>query len=341
MKKVSVKDVAQAAGVSVATVSRAYNLPDKVRDDVREKVIGIAERMGYSPNPAAQALRRQRSHTIGVVIPSLNYAIFARLVESFQEVLVAAGYNVLVLTTGYDNHNMFGPVKRLIDRGIDGLMVVGQIFDEGLRQYIVDRKLPCVTSYSYTDDPLIPSIGFDNFEATKKIVEHLIKMGHTHISMFAGPSHGNDRQQERIRAFNETLTTHGLLGNAVIVEREYTDAARQGAEALKIIRSERPDTTAIVCNSDVFAFSIISECIKLGICVPDEMSVAGFDDDSYTSLFNPPLTTVAVPATELGKHAAREMLNALTHRKQIMASRFETHLIVRESTSTPFIKANA
>lgn len=334
-RKASVKDVASAAGVSVATVSRAFNMPDKVRDAVRIKIMATAEQLGYSPNAAAQAFRRQKSFTIGAVIPSLNYSIFAKLVESFQETLSAAGYNVLVLTTGFDNQKIHEPVKKLIDRGIDALMVVGQVFDSELRDYILFKQIPCVTTYSYTDDPDIPSIGFDNYDSARKVVEFLIKMGHTKLVMFAGPSQGNDRQQGRIRAFNDTIAAMDGSVEGRVVEKGYFDAARQGAETMHFIRTQFPEATAVICNSDVFAFAIIAECHKLGIQVPDQLSVTGFDDDSYTSIFTPALTTLAVPAADLGKHAAKELLSALSAKRAITSSRFETHLIVRDSTNKP------
>lgn len=329
------KDVASAAGVSVATVSRAFNTPDKVRDEVLSKIMTTAKHLGYSPNAAAQAFRRQKSFTIGAVIPSLNYSIFARLVESFQETMTAAGYNVLVLTTGFDNQSIHAPVKKLIDRGIDALMVVGQIFDSELRDYILLKQIPCVTTYSYTTDPDIPSIGFDNYDSARKVVEFLIKMGHKKLVMFAGPSQGNDRQLGRIRAFTETIAATSGTVEGRVVEKGYSDASRQGAETMQYIRTHFPEATAVICNSDVFAFSIIAECHKLRIDVPQDLSVTGFDNDVYTSLFTPALTTLAVPASEVGSHAAKELLSALSAKRPIISSRFDTHLIVRDSTSKP------
>ncbi|MCO6055589.1 substrate-binding domain-containing protein [Pseudomonas sp. MOB-449] len=334
-RKTSVIDVAKAAGVSVATVSRAYNLPHLVRDGVREQVLKTAQDLGYTPNPAAKALRMQKSMSIGVVIPSLNYSIFARLVESFQETMTKDGYSTFVLTTGFNNGVIFEPVRKLIDQGVDGLLMVGRIDDEALRSYVLEKQLPCVTTYSYTGDPDIPSIGFDNFAATRKVVELLLQLGHTHLAMFAGPVKGNDRQQERIRAFNDVVTTHGLSDNCVVIERDYSDAPRHGAEVLRTLREQYPDITAVVCNSDIFAFSVISESRKLGLSVPRDLSVTGFEDDVYTSLFEPALTTIAVPARELGQCAALEMLKALKTGQKIPSVRLETQLIVRDSTSRP------
>lgn len=334
-RKTSVIDVAKAAGVSVATVSRAFNLPEMVREGVREQIFRVAQELGYSPNPAAKALRLQKSFAIGVVIPSLNYAIFARLVESFQETLSAAGYSTLVLTAGFDNGALFEPVRKLIERGIDGLLTVGRLDDEELKAYLLEKQIPCVTTYSYTNDPDIPSIGFDNYEASSRVVEFLLQLGHTHLAMFAGPVKGNDRQQERVRAFNDVTARHGLSENCVVFTRDYKDAPRHGSEVLRLIRDQHPKITAVVCNSDIFAFSIIAECRKLGLSVPKDLSVTGFEDDVYTSLFEPALTTVAVPARELGNYAAEELIKAIASGEKIPSIRLDTQLIARSSTSTP------
>ncbi|CAM2157924.1 LacI family transcriptional regulator [Paraburkholderia tropica] len=334
-QKANVTDVAKAAGVSVATVSRAFNLPHLVREEVREKVLAVARKLGYSANPSAKALRLQKTHIIGAVIPTLDYSIFARLVHSFEEKMSAAGYSVFVLTTGFDNTNMFEQVRALVEKGAEALLFVGRIDDERLREYLVDKDIPCVSTYSFTNDEQFPSIGFDNYAATKQMVEFLLRLGHKRMVMMAGPVRGNDRQQSRIQAFEDTLKAHGLEDECHIIEKSYGSAVFRGGEAMRQIHDEFPGTTAVVCNSDIFAFSAIAECRRLGLKVPDDISVTGFDDDDYTTIFEPPLTTISVPAPEMGLHAAQSILDALSDRKKIMSVRLDTKLVVRDSTSIP------
>ncbi|QBP77730.1 LacI family DNA-binding transcriptional regulator [Herbaspirillum huttiense] len=333
-QKVNVSDVAKAAGVSVATVSRALNLPHLVRDEMRERVTAVAKKMGYSINPSAKALRLQKTHIIGAVIPTLDYAMYARMIHSFEEQMTAAGYNVFVLTTGFDNGNMCETVRRLVDRGAEALLLVGRIDDEALREYLIERGLPCVTTYSYTEDEQIPSIGFDNYHATKQVVEFLLKMGHRRMAMIAGPTKNNDRQQSRIAAFKDTLAAHGVSEDDwFIVEKSYNSAVFRGGEAIRQIRSEFPQATAVVCNSDIFAFSAMAECRRLGLRVPEDISISGFDDDDYATIFSPALTTVAVPAVEMGQHAAQALLAALELKTKVLPMRLDTKLVVRDSTS--------
>lgn len=334
-QKTNVTDVAKAAGVSVATVSRAFNLPHLVREEVREKVIAVAKKMGYSANPSAKALRLQKTHIIGAVIPTLDYSIFARLVHGFEEKVTAAGYSVFVLTTGFDNSTMFETVRTLVERGAEALLLVGRIDDERLREYLLEKQIPCVTTYSYTNDENFPSIGFDNYAASKQMVEFLIRLGHRRMVMIAGPTKGNDRQQSRIQAFEDTLKAHGIREGSHVIEKSYGSAVFRGAEAMRQIRGEYPEATAIVCNSDIFAFSAIAECRRMGLRVPEDISISGFDDDDYTTIFEPPLTTIAVPAPEMGEHAAQSLINALNLQRKIMPIRLETKLVVRDSTSVP------
>jgi LacI family transcriptional regulator len=333
--KPNVFDVARLAGVSVATVSRAFNLPERVSAVARDKVLAAAKVLGYSADPAAKALRLRKSFIIGAVLPSLDYSMFARMTHAFEEVLTAAGYSVFVVTTGFDNRDMLGAVRKIVERGAEALLLVGRMEDENLRKYLSEKQIPCVTTYAYNEDVLVPPVGFDNFAATKQAVEFLIRLGHRKMAMIAGPLLGNDRQQARVAAFEETLRAHGLADSINIIEKSYGSAMMQGADAMRQIYHEFPQTTAVVCNADVFAFSAIAECRRLGLRVPEDVSVTGFDDDDYTSVFQPALTTIAVPAAEMGRHAARSLIGALQHGRKIVPARLDTQLIVRESTSVP------
>jgi LacI family transcriptional regulator len=334
-KKPNVVDVAKAAGVSIATVSRSFNAPDTVRDNVRTRVIEIASRLGYSPNPAAKALRLQKTNMMGAVIPTLDYAFFARLVNSFQEALSRAGHIAIVITTGFDNRHLFEKVQLLVEHGAEGLLLVGRIEDVKLRDYLVEKQIPIVTTYSYQADEVFPSIGFDNYAATQQLVRYLLGMGHSEITMIAGRTAGNDRQEARVHAFRDTMAAAGLGKTAHVIEKPYVQALSEGAEAMRRIDAEYPGTTAVVCNNDVFAVSVIAECRKRGICVPEDLSVTGFDDLDLASVLDPQLTTIAVPSRDMGVRAAEALLNAVLHRREILSVRLETSLVARASTAAP------
>lgn len=303
-------DVARAADVSVATVSRAFNIPAIVRDDVRERVMAAASSLGYSPNPAAKALRLQRTNIFGAAIPTLDYGIFARMVNSFQERLSQSGHSVLVATTGFDNRSLLDTIRGLVECGAQAVLTTGRVEDDALREFLRETRTPVVTTYSYQERDQIPSIGFDNYAATGVVVDYLLRLGHRNIVMVAARTKGNDRQEARVRCFRDMMAAAGLAKCAHVMGKDYAFVLADGIDAMRRIHRELPATTAVVCNSDVFAFGVLAECRKLGIRVPEDLSVTGFDDFDFAALTDPPLTTVAVPAKEMGIKAAEALLDA-------------------------------
>ncbi len=330
--KARAKDVASAAGVSVATVSRTYNYPDVVREDSRRRVLHAAKALDYRPNPAARALRSQRSHIVGAVIPTLDYAIFAQMINALQQALRDSGFSLFVATSGFDNAEVGAVATSLIDRGAEALLLVGVVDDDDLFGLSELKQIPIVSTYSYRADSRVPFVGFDNFEAARRMTEYLISLGHRNLAMITGPIEGNDRQQARIAAFRQCMEDHGLVSSApLVVETQYV--IEQGAEATRRILRDRPDTTAIVCNSDLLAIGVLAECRRMGISVPERLSVAGHDDQDFARFLDPPLTTVSVPADEMGRLAAESLLAALGRGRPPDGYKLRTSLVVRESTA--------
>lgn len=327
-----VKDVADAAGVSVATVSRSYNNPAVVREDVRRRVLKAAKDLDYRPHPAARALRSQRSHIVGAVIPTLDYAIFARMINALQKALHESGFSLFVATSGFDNAEVGTSAATLIDRGAEALLLVGTVDDDAFFESAETKKIPIVSTYSYHEGQRVPFVGFDNFEATHQMTEYLISLGHRSLAMITGPIRGNDRQQTRIAAFKQALQGRGLSSPPpFIVETQYT--IEQGAEAARRILRNRPETTAILCNSDILAIGVLAECRRLEIPVPGKLSVAGHDDQDIARFLDPPLTTVAVPADEMGHRAAETLLRAVKAKQAPKSFKLHTSLVIRGSTA--------
>jgi LacI family transcriptional regulator len=325
--------VAEAAGVSIATVSRTFNEPALVREDVRKRVLQAAEVLGYIPNPAAKALRLQRTRIIGAVIPTLDHAIYARLVNAFQERLATAGYTVVVLTVGFDNSRVASAIRQVVERGAEALMIVGSLEDQELKHFLAVKRTPMVQTYSYAPSSGYPSIGFDNGAATASVVDHLLGLGHRDFVFLAGPTAGNDRQIARIAAYRERLAHAGLGSAGIVIETRYTFQC--GIDALRQIRRNHPETTAVVCSSDILAFGVLHACRTDGIAVPSELSVTGFDDLDFAALLDPPLTTVAIGADEMGRAAGERIAAALDGSGQIEGLHLSTRLVVRASTAEP------
>lgn len=336
MSNGGVAAVARAAGVSKSTVSRAFNAPEIVKEEVRRKIFEVAAQMNYRPHPAARALRSQRTHIFGAAIPTLDYAIYARMVNEFENKLSALGASTIVITTGFDNRNVFEDVRQLVDRGAEALLVVGEVQDARLKDYLLQSQIPIVTTYSAPPDKTVPAVGFDNYKATAEAVEYLIGLGHRHLAMIAGNTEGNDRQRARIAAYRDVLASTGLAGG----DRVYCGAfnMKGGAQMMERILSDHPETTAVICNSDVFAIGAMSACRKRGLRVPDDMSILGCDDFDFAELLEPPLTTIAVPAAEMGRIAAEALWEAIANRKPVATRIVATELVIRGSTAPPRAK---
>jgi LacI family transcriptional regulator len=325
--------VAKAAGVSPATVSRAFNQPELVNEEVRARILSIAAQQQYRPDPAARALRSRRTHMIGVALPTLDYSIFARLINRFQARFATEGYTTILLTTGFDNRDIHASVQLLLDRGAEAVLLVGAVEDPRVLEIAHETQAPFVTTYTFPPQSAVPAVGFANDHATEQAVRYLLSIGHRRFAMIAGLTDGNDRQRDRIAAFRRCLAQAGAIGSDRIVCHGFDMAA--GGLALADIVTRFPDTTAIVCNTDIFAVGALAECRKRGIRVPDDLSIVGFDDAEYAPLLDPPLTTIAVPAEEMGLKAAEALLTALKTKSRPQPLCLETRLTLRGSTAPP------
>jgi len=330
-KRPRMTDVGKKAGVSACTVSRAFNAPDTVRPEIRQRILDAAEALNYSLNPSAKALRLQATHIFGVVIPTLDHALFAKLVHSFEETLSRSGYAPVVATTGFDNTHVFEHIQTLVERGAEGLLMVGKVEDDKVRRFLTRTGLPAVTTYSFVEDR-IPSIGFDNYQSIAQAVDYLAALGHRQMAMIAGPSRGNDRQQSRIRAFRDAEARCGNGRPWPVIEHSYAHAYTAGAEILRDLLASEPGITAIVCNSDTFAIGALLEMQRQGVRVPEDISIIGHDDMELAPLLTPSLSTVAVPAADMGHRCAQALLNAKLHRAPIVPVKLDANLIIRGST---------
>ena len=328
-----VRAVAKAVGVSKTTVSRAFNEPGLVKEEVRQKILEVAARMNYRPHPAARALRSQRTHIIGTAIPTLDYAIFARMVNEFENTLSSLGAATIVVTTGFDNRNVFEDVRQLVDRGAEALLLVGEVEDEKVKEFLQRTELPAVTTYSIPRDDTVPAVGFDNYRATATAVEHLVELGHTTFAMIANKTEGNDRQRARVAAYQDSLRRHGLAGANRVYNRSYE--MRHGLETMTQILEEHPDTTAVICNSDVFAVGALKACKDRGLRVPEDISILGSDNMDFAELLDPPLSSIAVPARRMGRLAAEALWLAIAEKKPVESQLIEAKLEIRGSTGKP------
>lgn len=329
---VTIVDVAAAAGVSISTVSRVLAGSARVRADLAERVHKEASQLGYTPDRVARALVQRRSSAIGVVVPTVDNAIFARAIQALQSTLDSAGYRLLLATSEYDATRELAGVQALVEQGADGVVLVGAEHHPGVCPLLGAKGVPFVQMWTYLPSGAASTIGFDNRDAMRRLVSYLIDLGHRRIAMIAGTVAGNDRAAARVAGLRDALAAHGLAPEA-IVERAYTIQDGRSAARMLLDRDRRP--TALVCGNDILAFGALAQAHAQGVAVPAAVSVTGFDDLDIASYVTPPLTTMRVPASAMGRLAAEYLLARIAGRETSSAIALEAELIVRGSTAPP------
>ena len=298
--RVRATEVAKLAGCAPATVSRAINNPDTVSPDKRARIETAMLELGYVRNHAARALRSQRSNMVGVLIPTLDYALYARMVGAATTRFSAAGISTLIATFAYDLDAEVREARLLLERGAEALMLVGDNHRPELHSLLEKFGVPCVCTYVSNPGGPQMTVGFDNAAAAAKMARHLVQLGHRNLCVISGITRDNDRTTERLAGIRLELQRHSIaLPESMIAEVAYSIS--EGRRACRYLLSRvdlRP--TAIICGNDILALGALVECQALGFRVPEDISIVGFDNLELSLHSNPPLTTIDVPAEEMG-----------------------------------------
>lgn len=303
-------DVATRAGVSTATVSRCLNFPDRVTNRTRDRVMAAIADLGYSPNFGAKAMAARRTNTIGAIIPTMENAIFARGLQAFQEELRNHGYTMLVASTSYRADIEAEQIRSLVGRGADALLLIGHDRDPAIYNFLEMQGVPALVTWAF--DPSIPrpSVGFDNRSAMREMADEVFRIGHRHVALISADTVQNDRARARLEGIQDAMIAAGQNPQDLqVIETKY--GIENGAIAFKsVMASERPPT-AVFCGNDVLAVGALRGARQLGLSVPDDVSIIGFDDIELAQVAYPPLTTVHVPHREMGQRAALALVGLL------------------------------
>ncbi len=327
----TLNDVARQAGVSPATVSRWLNRPDSVRAQKRQVIERSVEKLGYLPHGAAQALASRHSRLVGGIFPAVDNALFGHALQEFQNVLAEAGYTVVVASSGYDPDMEARHIKRMLQSGIDALLLVGTKRAGRLYDLIRSYAIPYVSVWRYAPDCPHPCVGFDNVHAAEHLCDHLFDLGHRRIAVLSGRLAYNDRAQDRLLGVRRSYAKHGLSLDDSLV-REQPFGVSEGRDMFRSLMSGDARPTAFVCGSEPFAFGALFEAEAMGYRVPADVSIAGFDDIWLSSHLTPSLTTVRTPHDKIGVEAARHLLGELRGESPPPPRPLETQLVVRQST---------
>jgi LacI family transcriptional regulator len=330
----SAKDVARLAGVSTATVSRALNLPDQVDPETLERVRDAIDKLRYVPHGAARALRSQRTQMIGAVVPSFDYALYARTTSALQRALDERGYSLVLAAHHYDLATEVRVTEQLIRHGVDAFAFVGIDHDPALFRLLDDYGRPYVLTWGVDPTARHPSIGFDNHAAAFAITRYLLSLGHRRFGLVSAPLPGNDRARERGAGMRAALAVHGLALDPRHVRHAAISLDSAKAAMTDILaQGERP--TAVVATNDVFAVGAMLACREAGVRIPDDLSITGVDNTDLGATQTPPLTSVRTPIVEIGSAAALQLVARLEGDRPPLQQVLPFELVVRGSTAPP------
>lgn len=327
-------DVAAIARVSTATVSRCINDPEMVSKPTRERVDAAIKQLGYTPNFAARSMAAKRTFTIGAIVPTMENAFFAQGLQAFQEEIHAHRYTLLVSSSAYDPIAEEDQIRTLVARGADGILLIGHDRDPAIYDYLDRQRVPSLVAWSYDESARAPSVGFDNRAAMRAMAESAIAMGHQHIGMISAYSAKNDRARMRIEGVKDAMKSNGLDPSSLaLVETTYSVA--NGTAAFVDLIEQSPCPSLILCGNDVFAAGALRGARQLGLSVPEDVSVTGFDDLEIAQVVNPELTTVHVPHRAMGQASARELVKMIEEKRAGVSQKLDVQLVHRGSVAAP------
>lgn len=327
-KPANIRAVANEAGVSIATVSRALQSPDLLKPGTLAKVQAAIRNLGYTPNVQARNLRTSQTRLIIALVPDIGNPFFSEVVRGIERVAQQNGYSVLLGDTEYDAWRESNYIKLIQARQADGLITLLP----HMPKLLLEGRAPVVNACECFDAPEVTSVSVDNIGGSRAAVDYLVALGHRQIAFIGGRS-GSPLTKDRETGYRDALKAAGVKPDPrLMAQGDFS--AESGIRAVGALFAQDVKFTAVFCSNDEMAFGAISAVRKHGLRVPEDVSVVGFDDIRLARYFDPPLTTVAQPMGEIGMEAARLLLEILSGRNPPPQKRvFPAHLVVRASTA--------
>jgi LacI family transcriptional regulator len=333
MRETTITDVAQAAGVSLRTVSRVLNASPKVNKETREKVEAIIVRLGFTPSARARALATRKSFLVGLVYDDPNALVLDEVQRGMVEVCGARGFEVVIHPCRYQGPELLDDIVAFVRRSrVDGVVVIPPISERAdLNDLLIELGTPAVfiTSVSVVGDALVAR----EREAARLMAQHLVDLGHRRIGFISGP-HRFQSACEREAGFRAGIAAHD--GSKVIAEEgDYSFASGLACGARLLSRPDRP--TAIFASSDSMAAGVFKAAAEQGLSIPKDVSVAGFDDSDIANMLTPALTTIRRPMRAFAREAMRRLLGRIDRPAspggELTQDALALTLVIRDSTA--------
>ena len=327
----TITDVAREARVSVATVSRVINGHTNVTPETRDRIVAVVDRLRYVPHITARSLITKRTHVIGVLLPDLYGGFFSELIRGIDAGARERGLQLLLSSSHGDAAEMAASIRAMRGR-VEGLLVLAPQLDAaGLGE--LDAAVPTVFMNTRVDDRGSSSLSIDSYGGARAMVRHLVGAGHRAIAHITGPVDNFD-SHERERGYRDELAASLPSARAIAVRGDFTEAS--GYAAGRTLGARTPRPTAVFAANDVTAVGCMAALGELGLAIPGDVAVAGFDDIPISAFVRPALTTMRVPIVELGRGAVAQLAQAIERPEtRAVTTTFRPELVARDSTAAP------
>lgn len=326
---VTISDVAKLANVSTATVSRVLSNSGNVKKETTEKVLEAIQKLNYQPNILARQLRKLETKTILVVVPDITNTFFSKILRGIEHVAIENDYEVLLGDTGNNVERERVYLDILRQKKADGMILLTARLESHLLEEIAS-EFPVVLACEYLEGSTIPTVSIDNVSSARKATEYLINLGHRRIGFISGPLNVI-LSRDRLKGFRQAMAQHNIPIESFLVQEGDFSFESGYNMMMKFLALDQPPTAVFAAN-DEMAIGAIKAIKSKGLHVPDDISVVGFDDIQFASIYEPALTTISQPMFEIGKKAM-ELLIKLINKDQLEKNQYilRDRLIIRDT----------
>jgi len=334
-RHITIKNVAEKAGVSIQTISRVLNNRPDVSPETRKRVQEVIESLGYKPFAIARGLASKRTYTLGLIAPDFTDYWFAQVVTGAEAEAHQHGYFFMLGTTGTNPQDEPRFLRLLTERHVEGILFIRAEHLKDMEQlrHLQQSGIPVVSTGLYLPGSEFCFVEVDNLEGGRQATQHLISLGHTQIAMIAGPQ-GLNSVENRTQGYLRALQSAGIAPNPELIIEGQSWWHRTGYDAMKQLLSTKVHFTAVFAHNDRLAKGAISALNEAGLKVPDDVSVVGYDDTPEAEFSDPPLTTIRQPMQAVGTAAAQLLIRLIEDPNATPQQMlFPTELVVRSSSA--------
>jgi len=336
---ITIKDIAKRTGVSHSTVSRALGGNSLISEETSSRIRKVAQELGYQPSAAARSLKTNQTKVIGVIVNSIDDPFFSEILFGIEDAAQTCGYSLFIASSQYDPIREQKIVQTMMEQRTDGVIICSSSFSADKGRQLLANGFPVVVVNYKAHENFNYSIYHDDVDGSQQISRHLIDLGHKKIA-FLGNSRSGRTSLDRMNGFKKEMRKASMKIPAGFIFDVEGSTPELGTQALEHFMQLSDPPTALICFNDMVAIGILHACQQSGIRVPEDLSVTGFDNITFSAYTSPPLTTLDQPKYSIGKEAAHLLLNLLnkkndgsspTHAEKILKG----SLLVRHSTSFP------